>query len=120
MANPSFCHSVEGFLGLTGYYRKFERHCGSLVKLLTKLLQEKGWGWTEDANIAFHHLKIVMSSTLVLALPHFDLPFVAATGVCDTSLGAIHMQRDQLVAFLSKTLGDRNIHLSIYGKSFPR
>lgn len=68
--------------------------------------------------MTFQQLKKATSSTLVLALPRFDQLFVVETDACDTGLGAVLMQLEQSMAFLSKALGDRNQHLSIYEMKF--
>jgi hypothetical protein len=59
-----------------------------------------------------------MSVTPVLALPDFALPFVIETDVCDDGLGAVLMQQGRPLAYLSKALGLKNRHLSIYEKEF--
>lgn len=66
--------------------------------------------------MTFQQLKKATCSTPVLALSHFDQPLVVETDACDTRLGAVLMQLEQTVAFLSKALDDRNRHLSIYEK----
>jgi len=57
-------------------------------------------------------------TTPVLALPNFQEPFIIETDACDGGIGAVLMQREQPVAFLSKALGDKHKHLSIYEKEF--
>jgi hypothetical protein len=59
-----------------------------------------------------------MSTTLVLALPDFSLPFVVETDACDEGLQAVLMQQGRPIAFLSKALGIKNKQLSIYKKEF--
>jgi len=109
---------VRGFLGLTGYYRKFVRHYGVISKPLTQLLQKKHFEWTDQADKAFLALKTAMMTTPVLALPNFQEPFIIETDACDGGVGAVLMQREQHVAFLSKAQGDKHKHLSIYEKEF--
>jgi hypothetical protein len=55
-----------------------------------------------------------MTTTPVLALPRFDLPFVVETDACDNRMGAMLMQQGKPIAYISKALGERNRHLSIY------
>ena len=59
-----------------------------------------------------------MMCTPVLALPNFTEPFTIETDACGDGIGAVLMQKGQPIAFLSKALGDKHQHLSIYEKEF--
>jgi hypothetical protein len=110
---------LRGFLGLTGYYRKFVKDYGIMARPLTRLLQKQQvFQWSEDAQVAFQELKQDMASTPVLALPKFDLPFTVETDASDVGLRAVLMLQGRPIAFLSKALGEKNKHISIYEKEF--
>lgn len=116
---PQTITELRGFLGLTRYYRKFVSGYGILAKPLTRLLQKQhGFKWDEQAQLAFEALKEAMATTPVLALPRFDLPFVVETDACEDGLGAVLMQQGKPIAYISKALGQKNRHLSIYDKEF--
>lgn len=115
---PTNATELRGFLGLTGYYRKFVKNYGIIAKPLTNLLTKKGFIWTEQATVAFNLLKNAMANTPVLTLPNFTLPFVVETDACDTGVGAVLMQQGHPVAYMSKALGVKNSKLSIYEKEF--
>jgi hypothetical protein len=51
-----------------------------------------------------------------LAVPDFEQSFVLETDACDSGVGAVLMQKDHPVAFLSKPLCPRNQTLSVYEK----
>jgi hypothetical protein len=115
---PTNVTELRGFLGLTGYYRKFIKHYGILAKPLTNLLKHIQFTWSVPAQQAFDHLKQAMMTTPVLALPDFTKQFIVETDACDIGVGAILMQGEQPLAFLSKALGATHQKLSIYEKEF--
>lgn len=114
---PTTVTELRGFLGFTGYYRKFIRRYGIIAKPLTNLLK-KGFECTPLASQAFEHLKQAMVSAPVLALLDFHLPFAIETDACDTRVGAVLMKNRHPIAYLSKALGVNNQKLSIYKKEF--
>jgi hypothetical protein len=89
-----------------------------VAKPLTNLLKKKLFEWTEEAQQAFVQLKQMVSSAPVLAIPDFTKQFVIETDACDMGIGAVLMQADQPIAFLSKALGPTHQKLSIYEKEF--
>jgi hypothetical protein len=115
---PTTVTELRGFLGLTGYYRKFVRNYGIIAKPLTNLLKKRCFLWTDQATMAFNTLKAAMVSTPVLGLPDFQKPFVVETDACDLGIGAVLMQDHHPIAFLSKSLGKQHLSLSIYDKEF--
>jgi hypothetical protein len=61
---PRSARAVRGFLGLTGYYRKFVHHYGTVATPLTALLKKEGFSWSAGAAEAFAALKDVVTSAL--------------------------------------------------------
>ena len=115
---PTTVTELRGFLGLTGYYRRFVPHYGIVAKPLTNILKKQQFIWTTAADQAFQDLKHLMAHTPVLALPNFGDPFVVETDACATGVGAVLMQHGRPIAFLSKALGPQHQQLSIYEKEF--
>ncbi|XP_021773532.1 uncharacterized protein LOC110737482 [Chenopodium quinoa] len=113
---PRNLRELRGFLGLTGYYRKFVKHYAQIAGPLTAQLKKENYGWTEEATAAFQNLKTAMTTAPVLAVPDFREGFVVETDASEYGLGVVMMQRDRPIAFFSKLLGVRARAKSIYEK----
>jgi hypothetical protein len=116
---PTNQKELRGFLGLTGYYRKFIQHYAIICQPLTALL-EKGaiFAWSSAAETAFQVLKQALISAPVLALPDFSLPFTVDTDACDIGIGAVLSQKGHPLAYVHRALGPRNQGLSVYEKEY--
>ncbi|KAL4302447.1 hypothetical protein GQ457_10G005140 [Hibiscus cannabinus] len=113
---PANIKELRGFLGLSGYYRRFIRGYGALAKPLTELLKKNGWGWNEEAETAMKKLKEAIVTAPVLALPDFQKEFLVETDASANGVGAVLIQNGRPLAYFSKGLGVKHQALSIYDK----
>ncbi|KAF3645204.1 hypothetical protein FXO38_19759 [Capsicum annuum] len=95
---PQSTTVLRGFLGLTGYYRKFIKNYSLIVAPLISMLKRHAFKWNDDALASFEILKKALVAAPVLQLPNFIEEFVE----CDASgvgIGAILQQQGHPIAF---------------------
>ena len=94
---PMSKKQVRGFLGLTGYYRRFIPDFATIGTPLTDLTRKSSPDkvcWTTKCDKAFNELKKSLCLLPVLKSPDFDLPFVLQTDASDRGVGAVLSQAD--------------------------
>lgn len=107
---------MRGFLGLTGYYQKFIANYGKIAKPLTELTKKEGFKWNEEAEKAFQTLKTAVTSSPVLTLPNFELPFEIECDASGKGVGAVLMQMKHPIAYFSKAFTASKLSKSAYDK----
>jgi hypothetical protein len=110
--HPKTLKSLHGFLGLTGYYRKFVKNYGKIAAPLTTLLKKNSFTWTPTIAQAFQTLNMD-------SIPHpsdFTKNFVLECDASGKGIGVVLMQEGRPLAFTSKKLSERNLGESIYEK----
>lgn len=113
---PKTVKALRGFLGLTGYYRRFVRGYGAIAGPLTDLLKKNCFKWNEAAQSAFEELKTKLTQPPLLAMPDFNETFVLECDASWNGIGAVLMQKGQPIAYLSQSLKGRATILSTYEK----
>ena len=91
---PSSLLDVRAFVGMASYYRRYVRNFADIAAPLHELTTKGGreFCWTPAAQQAFHALKTHFSTSPILALPNFMIPFTVYTDASDSGLGAVLSQ----------------------------
>ncbi|KAJ7949788.1 Ty3/gypsy retrotransposon protein [Quillaja saponaria] len=111
---PTNVKKLRGFLGLTGYYRRFVKNYGLIARPLTNLTKKNAFQWTSAANEAFSRLKEALTTVPVLRLPDFSQEFTVESDASSEGVGAILSQSGHPVAYFSKGLSFSNRLKSAY------
>lgn len=101
---PMNIKQLRGFIGLSGYYRRFIQAYSTINKPLTEMLRNNNFRWSTSATSAFEQLKKALQSTHVLDLPDVTKQFVVEMDASTIQIGAVLMQACHPIAYISKTL----------------
>jgi hypothetical protein len=95
---PETKKQVRGWLGLTGYYRKYVPNYSDIASSLTDLTKGKTKQckvkWSDECENAFQTLKRALMSKPVLILPDFNQQFIVQVDASEKALGAVLSQLD--------------------------
>jgi hypothetical protein len=111
---PRNVKQLRGFLGLTGFYRKFVKLYSLLAAPLTALLRHEAFLWSDQAQEAFDALKHAMSTAPVLGLPNFNEPFIIETDASGSGMRAVLIQQQHPICYYSKEFCPRLLQASTY------
>jgi hypothetical protein len=111
---PWTLRALQGFLGLTGYYRKFIAQYGEVARPLIALLKKDAFNWSPAADRAFMDLNHALTMTPLLHLPDFDNKFIVECDLSESGFGAVLHQGDGPIAFFSPTVAAHHAKLPTY------
>ncbi|GJS83190.1 putative reverse transcriptase domain-containing protein [Tanacetum coccineum] len=105
LSSPTTPTEIRQFLGLAGYYRRFNKDFLKIAKSLTELTQKnKKYIRGKDQEPAFQLLKQKLCEAPILALPEGNDDFVVYCDASHQGLGAVLMQREKVIAYASRQL----------------
>lgn len=107
---PRNHRNLRGFLGLTGYYRRFSKHYAeTIVPLLGLLKKNTKWKWEELHEQAFINVKELFKTSLHLYHPVPGRKYVLYTDASDYAIGGVLYQINpknelQVIGYANRTL----------------
>lgn len=111
---------LKGFLGSTGYYRKFIRDYSKIAYPMVKYLKKNMKINSRDPEYiqAFERLKETLIKHPINKFPDFSKQFSLFTDASNFALGAVLTQEGQPVCYASRTLNDHEKDYSTTDKEF--
>ena len=105
---PTSRKELARFLGMAGYYRNFCLNFSDIAAPLTNLLSKKvKFVWTDDCQMAFDKVKLLLQKSPVLKSPDYEKPFKLIIDSSDVGTGSVLVQEasdglDHPVRYFSK------------------
>jgi hypothetical protein len=112
--SPQTLRALHGFLGLSGYYRKFIAQYGDVARPLTALLKQDAFSWSPEAEQAFQALKQALMTAPLFQLLDFDKQFVVECDASGSGFGAVLHQGTGPIAFFSRAITAHHTKLPTY------
>ena len=119
---PETLKSLQSFLGMTNYYRKFVKDYSKRAIPLTQALQNASNSrpiiWNPEMEGAFQDLKDALTNAPCLQLPDPDDEFEVTTDASEEAkaVGCVLTQNGHPVAFESKKLNPHQLNYTVHDK----
>jgi hypothetical protein len=89
---PKDIQGIKSFIGMAGYYRRFNEDFSKIARPMTTLLANKvDFKWTPARQELFEMLKQKLTTAPVLVLPDVHKPFSVYCDASYTRLGCVLM-----------------------------
>lgn len=117
---PTTEKQLKGFLGATGFYRKFVKDYAKIAYPMIRYLKKGSKINTNDPEYrqAFEILKLNIMKHPILKFPNFNKPFTLFTDASNYAIGAVLTQEGQPVCYASRSLNDHEKNYSVTDKEF--
>ena len=119
---PSTQTKVRNFLGFSRYYRRFIKNFSQISTPLYALTGNTDFIWTDKCDSAFEDLKRLISTTLVLRGPNWDLPFQISSNASDTAIGAVlgreEDKKPHAIYYISENISPTELNYTVTEKEF--
>ena len=111
LPSPMNVKTMRQFLRHAGFYRRFIKDFSKITKPLFKLLEKDAkFVWNEDCQRSFEDLKAYLTTTQIVRISNWQLPFEVMCDASDLAIGAVLEQREEgkpyVVYYASKTLNE--------------
>jgi hypothetical protein len=119
---PETLKSLQSFLGMMNYYRKFVKDYSKRALPLTQALQNASNSrpiiWNPEMEGAFHDLKDALIRPPCLQLPDPDDEFEVTTDASEDAkaVGCVLTQNGHPIAFESKKLNPHQLNYTVHDK----
>jgi hypothetical protein len=114
---PQNVSQVRSFLGLAGFYQRFEKDFSTVAAPINELTKkEVPFKWGESQQKAFEELKTKLTTAQVLALPDFGKTFKIECDASGIGIRGMLMQEQRPIGYFSEKLSGLTLNYSVYDK----
>ena len=109
---PTTVKDVRSMLGMCNYYRNSLPNYATVAEPLIVLTRQNvRFSWDDDKQAALDELKLLLTSSYVMAAPDMNRPYRLYTDACHYAIGGILVQEsddglEKIIQYVSHTLSN--------------